>query len=826
MRLLCCILLIAATALCQTFTCSTGANCSAYAGQAITITSSAPTTFTLTGGGTCSGCGTAGTTSVTYTAPTGLIPQNQLLGCPVLPNDTIFNQRIDNASFPLDPNSGTKIGNLAATGLTFQPSWGTTYADSSTPLRSTPYLAFYNSVSYPNFPVQPSQSLLLRESGNKTGALNMGGVDQHIQTVNRSSCTFYETYKDYLSGYTQTCHDGTTSGCNVESATSYTSVSYTFPSSSGYNNGTDAAGMPLASLTLHLDEVKAAAGGTGAINHATRFTLPANPGPVLWPASPVSGTTSTASLVYGDRIRLKSSFSIPGVCGSSPAAGSAGAVCTAILTAQKQYGRIFADIGTNNADTANQDLWSDPAVYAGLQLISAGSIQPSNYEVVNEQSLESAANSYRVASQSYASPVNQVTVSGSGGGSVAVALQPAAIGSTLYTTIYAEAGSYSVNLAPFFWVNPSAASQTINFGLGSVTGTCTGGGISGSGVLTLPTTSPCSFVINAQSAYDSAAVRLIYVTVLPQGTNPANSVRIDSGKTTATTDPGTGYVWQADLGMLGMASQNGSDNPWPQTPDPLIYQSIDYAYSNDLHTQMLVPNGNYQVHLLFGFLHQGGGCNNAPCGTWPTTLSPNYYPLVNYLPIWAETQGNTVLNNYDWGWATNYLYTTPTGVYLPATVTNNLLELGLGVYAPDAGPYYTGANYGNGNNGNKYPQINGIEVLPDSTSAYLSIDPAANQNTQNQIVTGSSTSPFYAIQHYFSGGTVTWSIPSGQPICSLVSCSVSSDGWGDGGEVLTLGSPASGVTVYAGQPIQVTAANGIYTATVTFYTSALKYLIQ
>ena len=101
-------------------------------------------TWSLTGVGSLSN---QTPTSVTYTAPASVVPQNQMLGCQVLPNDTVFNTPVD--SLPVDSNSANMIASQSTVQLSFEPSWGISYADNSTPTRT--FLTYYDSVTHHSF---------------------------------------------------------------------------------------------------------------------------------------------------------------------------------------------------------------------------------------------------------------------------------------------------------------------------------------------------------------------------------------------------------------------------------------------------------------------------------------------------------------------------------------------------------------------------------------------------------------------------------------------------------------------------------------------------
>ena len=206
----------------------TPANPAVTPGKSITLTSSTPVTWTLTGVGTLSN---QTSTTVTYTAPSSVVPQNQMLGCPVLPNDTVFNTPINN--LPVDANSAAMIASQTSAPLSFQPSWGISYADNNTPTRTL--LTYYGSNTYPNFAFPLQGPNLRREAGDYEGIFSFGAnvPDHHVMTVRRTDCTFYESYDDYTDGYIRACADGTPN-CNVQSAVAYSSSTYNFGSVWGH----------------------------------------------------------------------------------------------------------------------------------------------------------------------------------------------------------------------------------------------------------------------------------------------------------------------------------------------------------------------------------------------------------------------------------------------------------------------------------------------------------------------------------------------------------------------------------------------------------------
>src|SRR6185437_6267836 len=73
-------------------------------------------------------------THALYTAPSSIQNQNVLAGCPVGPNDSVFNTRID--SLPVDQNSAnwTSAADVGSNGVGFDTAWGTSVVDNTVPM--------------------------------------------------------------------------------------------------------------------------------------------------------------------------------------------------------------------------------------------------------------------------------------------------------------------------------------------------------------------------------------------------------------------------------------------------------------------------------------------------------------------------------------------------------------------------------------------------------------------------------------------------------------------------------------------------------------------
>jgi hypothetical protein len=747
-------------------------------GNSIQLTSSSPVTWTLTGVGTLSN---QTATSVTYTAPASVVPQNQLLGCPVLPNDSVFNTPVNN--LPLDPNSNAMIAAQSLVQLAFEPSWGVSYADGSTPLRT--FLSFYDSVVHPNFVFPLQGPNLKREGGDYVGlfSFTQNRPDHHVMTVRRTDCTFWESYDDYTDGYLRTCNDGVTPNCNVQSAVNYASTTYNFTN----DWGTDAGGLLLAPLTWHVDEIR-----NGVIKHAARFTEGLGGiqfGGIRWPASATAGGCSTCPNTFpmGTRLRLKASFNISTF---SPYA-------QVMLTALKTYGMILADTGSNNAIQVSSDFWDDPKLGAAMAEIFGDKIYISNFEVVDESSLEFSPTSYAVcpfnatcmgAANTFVQPLSQAmitaTTSGGAATSVPVALQGIAIGLGVPPVLPVQAGNYSFQIP--FWVN-GTANQSVTWTLQSGVGSITAGGVYTPPLTTASSAATTPTVLMATSAADPNVTTFLYLNILPAGVSPVGSIRIDTGSPISTTDA-VGDVWLPDTGAEGTSVAEASDYPnWvTANTQQIVYQSAMITYGADLRYTMAVPNGNYRVHLMFGHLYNS--CT-APCGTWPGTYGQEIH---TYNPQMLETQGVLQSHYFDWGLLAGYNVATPEDAYLPAKVTNNILKIGAVALAPDSGPNISPL-------GNKLNNLNGVEILPDASIPHWTID----TQQQSTIAAGQTLRPFYVTDWYTGVNDPAWTLVSGLKGATLT------------GSTLTLAAGA----YYNKQPIVVKASDGTYSATATILTT-------
>lgn len=667
---------------------------------------------------------TVDSTHATYAAPATIPIQSEMGGCPAGPNDSIFNTRID--TLPLEARSATwtSSANVTSNGLGFEQAWGHTMVDPSTP---TLAMSFYYTPASNNVFPRPKWPLLKREMGDFRW--NGDGNDHHSVLIRKTDCTFYDLYNDVLvDSDSFTCRDGKTPGCNATSGLTY-GQNYTRAPGS-----TDAAGLPLGPLTLHLDEIL-----NNAIHHAMRFTLAAgyifgDQQSVYWPASaPHYANCCTNSPPYGARFRLKASFDVSKF---SPLAQN-------VLNALKQYGMILADAGTNNAIQTDSDLWRDRDVLGALSQISAAGLTiPNNFEVVDESSLMTSPGSYRVnAANPYQAPASFAGITATDAANAAntvqypLALQGVGIGFP-DARLYIAAGNYPYALP--FWVT-GTTNQSVTWTLTSGVGTVTP-----QGVYTPPSTvvgNSQTAILTTTSAADPQATAKLYLTVLPFSSD--GNLRIASGSYTAIKD-GSGYIWQPDVALeTGIHEELEGDYPnWASlagNPELAVYQAEGFTYGDDMNYRVVLPNGNYKIRVLMG--ENFDGCY--------TAAAPNCTPEApsEHTPSILAANGQIALHNYSPGIEVGYLHGKPWDRTIPAQVVDNTLIFTMAGWNPDFKTFASA------------PSLNGIEIILDTAAPHLTLD----EDGQATTLGAGKTLQFYAVGWYMSNA-VTWSVSGGGTI--------------------------------------------------------------
>lgn len=565
----------------------------------------------------------------------------------ILPSDSIFNTRID--QLPLDPNSSAYSSYAIINGMWISYAWGTNIVDSSAPLTTetfyyTPYL---NGIG---FPIPP-----LPDKKRETGAYTTdGNNDHHMIVLNRQTCQIYETYQDGN-------HNSACPSCTAQSGWTYASNSYKQPG----GGTTDAAGLPLEALTLHLAEIR-----SGAVTHALRFSACAGciSNSHAWPATSSTGGQAGAAPM-GARFRLRASYDIS----SFPAAAQV------VLKGLQQYGAFLADIGTSGNITASTDITEDLQVVQALKSLGNAHFKPSDFEVVDESSLMSSPSSNRVNQNNpYVQPANYAvltvidSINPNNSVQLPIALEPVSVGMP-NPSITVQAGTPGFPVS--YWVT-GTTNQQVSWSISPATGA---GAIGADGTYTAPPAASgvVHATITAVSNADSTASASAQINIIPAGV-----IRIDSGSSVATKD-GYGNTWLPDMAFETASYNTVNDSYpaglWGYGPDAIIDQTFMYTWGDDIVYDLHVPNGDYSVGLTFGL-----ACG----GTYsPTSTFDN--GLVNGA-LDIETQGQLVLSNWDPGVLTNWACRTPATTNVPATVSDTKLRIAIratGGYDTHSAPF-------------------------------------------------------------------------------------------------------------------------------------------
>jgi hypothetical protein len=535
-------------------------------------------------------------------AAQGARPQNTYAGCQIGANNSVFNTPID--QLPVHPKSAIWIANIARAPLTIGAAWGVNIVDNSTPARK---FKFHYTPEKDHVPFQTPQGIHRRR---ETGSLTMDNdADHHVIAINRETCHVYETYQDGLHG----------DGWNASSGNEYVSTASTQPGAA-----TDAAGLPLLPLLLHLSEINA-----GAVSHALRFTSCTaciSSESYMWPATTSNGSATPNTAPMGARLRLKAGFDISQFSSKAQI----------ILMGLKKYGMFLADNGMSLQVQTDNDCNLDPTVTAALAEISNAKIGAANFEIVDESHLKVSNSSSLAKTNTQAAAFGPI------------------IGVADPVLIF-QAGTPGVQLAA--WVNQSS-NKALTWAQTSGPGT-----ITTTGVYTPPASvqqaARVSFVVSAVA--DPSATAILTGTVVPQG-----AIRIDTGSSRPYFDK-KGNLWLADtLGLdtavYSVQNDNYPRNAWGNLDNAKLYETYIYTWGDDIaYPPFLLANGTYQVTFLFG----RGLCDGA--------YNPNESPVRG--PVVLEA--NASIANFDLRAATNNTCRVPATATLNAEVTNNRLFLAI-----------------------------------------------------------------------------------------------------------------------------------------------------
>lgn len=565
-----------------------------FVGGTVQFTSTDTVTWSLKAGST--GTITAGGL---YTAPSSFAAKNVVNGCMALPNDHIYNTRID--ALPVDANSTTRINNIVSAPLGFEVTLPINFYTNATPTQSMVFRYSKNT----SFPILPFPYNAVETAAIPYNEFNQ---DRHVLGVNTDTCQFSELFHLYTVGTDPVCPT-----CTSESGVKYYGTDYLFSDNTGgFSQGTDAAGMYLSPLAIRYSELK-----SGSIKHAMRITL-AN-GYIqpnfIWPATAnatlPSCTPSSNCFPYGARLRLKSSF---GISNYSPTA-------QVVLTALKQYGAFMVDGGLTLHIQTDADVTSDTTTWNALntEIPITSTISPSNFEQADESTLaESTFSGHVNLTNVYVTPDNFAQViatknSDSTTAYVNVAIQPVTLGLKNTPFPATSAGLNVMAGTPQFTIpyvingtTTTAVTCSMSPTIGTLSSACL-------------YTAPTSQILMATAAVTiTPTIEPARAINFPLVVFSSDGIRMNvGGKSAFITSPvipydaagnygpdvNGNYWWSDPVGSVpswyGKNDIGFPQSSWPGSADVGLFYT-QFRGTSDQPYSAIVPNGNYTLSLGFG----------------------------------------------------------------------------------------------------------------------------------------------------------------------------------------------------------------------------------
>jgi hypothetical protein len=522
-------------------------------------------------GGTVAAAGSINSGTGVYTAPNTVNAQQSYGGFQLLPNNHVFNMRIDSLS--VNANSATWIAGAGTVNFNYLIDIPNNFVSASTPTQSLIIQnqriggmnGVYQIPAYPGGRVQ-------------CGWLaSVSHCDKHMWTIDIGTGIFQELYQYAAAGQISGCPT-----CTAGGATRYANSSYSL--NLGQVNVMGTSMMP---LFIKLQELENAFTTSGTINHAISMTLSNGyilNGAGIWPAQ-TNEFSGGGVVPLGARFRLKSSFNISGFS----------AIAQVLLTQLKQYGVILSDGGYGWQSGVESTSWP-AAYYNALTEVSSAGIGPSNFEAVDESGLMLSATSGDTTGNreivSYTSSTGTTTID--------VALQGVTV-NVAKDAMYVQVGASPQQLMAY--VN-GGATNTVTW---SWSPAITGGTLTSGGLFTPPATitSPTSTTVTATSVDNSAVTSTLTLWVFP-----ADAIRIRPAAQANYTDS-SGKVWAPTGGDGGGATccQNLSGGPWPSVTDiaEYYYEIFGSGDIGDIRYDFSVPNGDYQITVKTGTDQPVGG---------------------------------------------------------------------------------------------------------------------------------------------------------------------------------------------------------------------------
>jgi len=283
-------------------------------------------------------------------------------GCPVTPSDSFWHA--DVRGLPVHASSSTWVSSIGS-GARLKADFGSGLWDGG-PI-GIPYTVIAGSqplvdveVGYDDSDPGPYR---VPAAPNIEGGPDADG-DRHVLLVDRDRCELSELWDSHPNG-DGTWYAGSAARFDLRSNAMRTAGS----------TSADAAGLPILPGLVRYEEVAA-----GNVSHAIRITVPRTADGYVWPASHKAGSGGASTPPMGTWLRLKASVN----------ESSFDPAVRPIIVALKTHGAVVADNGSAwYISGAPDERWDND------ELATLGTVDGSDFEVVNASGLQVAANSYQ-----------------------------------------------------------------------------------------------------------------------------------------------------------------------------------------------------------------------------------------------------------------------------------------------------------------------------------------------------------------------------------------------------------------------------------------------
>ena len=259
-----------------------------------------------------------------------------IAGCPVLPADNPWNQRVDR--LPVAADSARYVAAIGSDAVV-HPDFGTVYDGAP---NGIPYAVVGGGARHLPVRFQYASESDRGRYPLPRGVPIEGGPrstgDRHVIVIDRAHCVDYELYAAHPHGAYWTAGSGAIFSLRSDRLRP-----------AGWTSA-DAAGLPIFPGLARYDEV-----ASGVIRHALRVTVPCTAPRYVYPARHFASTCGGRwAPPMGLRLRLKSSVSLAGLPHQA----------RVVALALQRYGLIVADNGSPwYVNGAPDRRWSDDALH-------------------------------------------------------------------------------------------------------------------------------------------------------------------------------------------------------------------------------------------------------------------------------------------------------------------------------------------------------------------------------------------------------------------------------------------------------------------------------